>query len=297
MTLDIERTWAIVTGASEGIGEVFAQHLDQRQTHNVILVARTKAKLDKVAAGLVNVKSLVLVEDLSAPGSAERIVERTKDLRVSLLINNAGMAPGGNHEEIDFATIQRTIALNITVLTELMSLYLPIIKAEHEKLREQSKGTKYGLSGIINVSSMSAFTPIPSMALYSATKAYVLFLSESVYQEQRNIGCDLPIVCTLPGPCASEIWTKEGANKGGVLIPLDTCDHVVQATLSALDANRPLIIPGYLNNVAAFTTRFGPRSLVRFLSRRLMGQDQSLRDSKEVQDTFTKLRASKQQQK
>jgi short-subunit dehydrogenase len=204
-----------VTGASEGIGEAFAKHLDKRQTHNIVLVARTKAKLEKVASTFKYVQSKILVEDLSTPGSAEKVFEKTKvssegdyhfvhisqDLRVSLLINNAGIAPGGNHEELDFATIQRvswfpregkghpvltklsstnpissyitypqTIALNITVLTELMSLFLPFIKKEHEKLREKRKSSKFALSGIINVSSMSAFMPIPSMALYAATK-------------------------------------------------------------------------------------------------------------------------------
>jgi short-subunit dehydrogenase len=78
MTSSDDRPWAIVTGASEGIGEVFAQHLDKRETHNVVLVARTKAKLEKVASKLANVKSLILVEDLSAPGAAERVLEKTK---------------------------------------------------------------------------------------------------------------------------------------------------------------------------------------------------------------------------
>lgn len=123
----------------------------------------------------------------------------------------------------------QTIALNVTVLTELTTLFLPRLRDEQEKLRSQRKASKYELSGIINLSSMSAFMPIPSMALYAATKvsrelteivwmipltdifplqAYILSFTESVYQEHRNRGLDLPIVCSLPGVVASSIWEK-----------------------------------------------------------------------------------------
>jgi len=74
----MERPWAIITGASEGIGEAFAQHLDKRQSHNVILIARTKVKLEKVASNLKKVKSKIIVEDLSASGASERVLEKTK---------------------------------------------------------------------------------------------------------------------------------------------------------------------------------------------------------------------------
>lgn len=88
------------------------------------------------------------------------------------------------------------------------------------------------------------------MLNFLCLQAYLLSLSESLYQEQRNNGFDVPIVCTLPGPVKSEIWTKEGASTGKLLIPMDTVEHVVAATLSALDSNRPLIIPGYLSKLA-----------------------------------------------
>lgn len=162
--------WAIVTGASEGIGVGFAECINERKTHNIILVARTKAKLESVAKKLTNVETKILVEDLSQSGAAERILDQTKDLKVSLLINNAGMAPGGNHEELALNTVQKTMALNMTTPAELMSLIIPSLKEVRESLRDEQKKTKYGLSGIINVGSMSAFFPIPSMALYAATK-------------------------------------------------------------------------------------------------------------------------------
>jgi short-subunit dehydrogenase len=170
MASKADRPWAIITGASEGIGVGFAECLDKRQTHNIVLVARTKAKLEGVAKKLVNVETRILVQDLSAAGAAEIILEKTKDLNVSLLINNAGMAPGGPHEDIAFSVTQRTMALNMTTPAELMSLIIPDLKKVRESLKEQQKKSKYGLSGIINVGSMSAFFPIPSMALYAASK-------------------------------------------------------------------------------------------------------------------------------
>jgi short-subunit dehydrogenase len=207
-TMASTRPWAIITGASEGIGVGFAECIDKRQTHNIVLVARTKAKLEAVAKKLTHVETRIIVEDLSKAGAAETILEKTKDLKVALLINNAGMAPGGNHEEVALETVQKTMALNMTTPAELMSLIIPELKEVRESLKEQQAKSKYGLSGIINIGSMSAFFPIPSMALYAATKAFLLSFSESLYQEQRNIGSDLPIICSLPGPVQSEIWTK-----------------------------------------------------------------------------------------
>lgn len=126
------------------------------------------------------------------------------------------------------------MAINIVSMTELFYRFLPRVKEQHRRLAQQQDRSKYGLAGIINLSSMSAFTPIPSMAAYAASKvrealisiktnerhvlnslllqSYVLFLSEAVYQEQRNEKCGVRIVCSLPGPTKTEIWTKVGAD-------------------------------------------------------------------------------------
>lgn len=195
MASKTDRPWAIITGASEGIGVGFAECLDKRQTHNIVLVARTKAKLEGVAKKLQNVETRILVQDLSAAGAAETILEKTKDLDVSLLINNAGMAPGGNHEEVAFSVVQRTMALNMTTPTELMSLIIPDLRKARESLKDQQKKSKYGLSGIINLGSMSAFFPIPSMALYAATKVGIVHCITERKKKRRAVR----LICPFTG--------------------------------------------------------------------------------------------------
>ncbi len=288
---DSVRPWALITGASEGLGKEFALQLAQRQTHNLILAARSQDKLAAVAAAISDqVECKVIKSDLSIAGAAETLDRETRNLEVALLINNAGVAFGGPFELMEYGDVQSLVSINIVALTELFHIFLQRIKQQHKKLSEQQKTSKYALSGIINLSSVAGFMPIPSMAVYAASKAFVLSLTESVYAEQRNEGCDLRIVVSCPGATKTEIWTKGGANDKGLLLPIGTKEHVCAATLAALDArDKPIIIPGYLNNISVASLRLAPRNLVRFLSRRLMGQDYALRDADEVKETLAKI--------
>lgn len=288
---DSSRPWALITGASEGLGKEFAVQLAQRKTHNLVLVARSEDKLAAVAKDVSDlVQCKVIKSDLSVAGAAEKLDKDTRDLDVALLINNAGIATGGSFESMPYKDVQALISINIVALAELFHFFLPRVKKEHQKFIEQQKHSKFALSGIVNLGSMSSFMPIPSMALYAASKAFVLSLTESVYAEQRNEGCDLRVVVSCPGVTKTEIWTKGGANEGSVLLPLGTKEHVCATTLAALDApNKPIIIPGYFNNLSIASLRVSPRSLVRFISRRMMGQDPVLRDADEVKATFAKL--------
>lgn len=283
--------WALITGASEGLGKEFALQLAQRKTHNLILAARSVDKLDAVSKDVSSlVQCKVIKSDLSVAGAAEKLDQETRDLDVALLINNAGVAFGGPFEDMLYKDVQSLVSINIVAVTELFHIFLQRIKKQHKKLSEQQKSSKYALAGIINISSMSAFMPIPSMALYAASKAFVLSLSESAYAEQRNEGSDLRIVVSCPGVTKTEIWTKGGAHEGSVILPLGTKEHVCATTLAALDArDKPVIIPGYFNNISIQGLRFAPRSLVRFLSRRLMGQDLSLREADEVKEAFARM--------
>ncbi|EST09103.1 Short-chain dehydrogenase/reductase SDR [Kalmanozyma brasiliensis GHG001] len=288
---DSARPWALITGASEGLGKEFAVQMAQRKTHNLILAARSVDKLNSVAKSVSDlVECKVIKSDLSVAGAAEKLDQDTRDLDVALLINNAGVAFGGPFEDMEYKDVQSLVAINVVALTELFHLFLQRIRKQHTKLKEAQKTSSYALSGIVNIGSMSSFMPIPSMALYAASKAFVLSLTESAYAEQRNEGSDLRIVVSCPGVTKTEIWTKGGANDKGLLLPLDTPQHVCAATLSALDArNKPVIIPGYFNNISIASLRIAPRSLVRYISRRMMGQDLSLRDADEVKETFAKL--------
>jgi uncharacterized protein len=290
------RPWALVTGASEGLGREFARQLAQRQTHNLIITARSEAKLQSLSKelqSLVEVK--VILADLSLTGSAKKLEEETKQYQVAILINNAGVAFGGQFEDMESNEIQTLLNVNIVNMTDLFYLFIPRIKKLNEEFAEKQKTSKYALAGIVNLSSVAAYMPIPSMAIYAASKTYIHSLSESVYQEQRNAGSTLRVVTSCPGTTKTEIWTKGGANEKGVRVPLDTPEHVCQATLKALDKqDKPIIIPGYFNNLMAFgSVRLTPRSWVRIISRRAMGQDPALRDAEEVKEAFAKLGRTK----
>lgn len=121
-----------------------------------------------------------------------------------------------------------------------------------------------------------------------------------MYQEQRNQKSKVPIVCCCPGPTKTEIWTKGGAHAKGVLMPMMSSKECIEITLRALDANRATIITGYMNNLMTFgAVRLTPRSLVRIIAHRAMGQDPALRDPDEVKSTWERLGriAPTQQQK
>lgn len=286
------RPWALVTGASEGLGREFARQIAQRQTHNLIITARSEAKLEtlsKELSSLVEVK--IILADLSVIGAAKKLEEQTKEYEVAILINNAGVAFGGQFEDMESSEIQTLLNVNVVNMTDLFFLFIPRIKKLNEEYAEKQKLSKHALAGIVNLSSVAAYMPIPSMAIYAASKTYILSLSESVYQEQRNVGSTLRIVASCPGTTKTEIWTKGGANEKSVRVPLGTPEHVCQATLKALDKqDKPIIIPGYFNNLMAFgSVRLTPRSWVRIISRRAMGQDPALRDADEVKEAFAKL--------
>ncbi|SJX63678.1 related to short-chain dehydrogenase/reductase [Sporisorium reilianum f. sp. reilianum] len=288
---DSERPWALITGASEGLGKEFALQLAQRKTHNLILEARSEGKLDSVAQAVSDqVECKVIKSNLSVAGAAEKLDRDTRNLDVALLINNAGVAFGGPFEDMEYADVQSLVSINVVAVTELFHIFLRRIKEQHKKLSDKQKTSEHALAGIVNISSMSGFMPIPSMALYAASKAFVLSLTESVYAEQRNEGCDLRVVVSCPGTTKTEIWTKGGASEKSVVLPIGTKEHVCATTLAALDArDKPVIIPGYFNNISIASLRVAPRRLVRFLSWRLMGQDPSLRDADEVKEAFAKM--------
>lgn len=166
-----DRPWALITGASEGLGAEFARQIAQRQTHNIIITARSEAKLQALAKQLNEyVECKVITADLSAAGSAEKLNEQTKQYDLALFVNNAGIAEGGNFESMDFPALQRLMAVNMVTFTELFYLLLPRVKQQHKRLEEQQKQSKHSLSGIINLSSTAAYMPIPSMAVYAASK-------------------------------------------------------------------------------------------------------------------------------
>jgi short-subunit dehydrogenase len=239
---------ALVTGASAGLGVEFARQLSERG-HRLVLAARRKERLDSLAAELGNARTVEI--DLSRPGAAAELIENVRKAgeAVDLLVNNAGFGLHGRFDRAEPERLRQMVGLNCGALTELCRAVLP-------EMMERRSG------GILNVASTAAFQPGPGMAVYFATKAYVLSLSEALHEEVRRFGVRVTALC--PGPTRTEFGEVAGfgGNRTVDRLSMDA-GRVVRSGLEALDRNRAVAITGALNKMGAFSTRFAPRALVR----------------------------------
>jgi short-subunit dehydrogenase len=238
----------LITGASAGLGVDFARQLGQRG-HRLVLVARRKDRLDTLAAELGNARTIDL--DLSEPGAVDRL---TADLaahgeQVDLLVNNAGFGLTGLFTQLDGQRQRQMIDLNCGALTELAHAVLP-------GMIERKSGA------ILNVASTAAFQPGPGMAVYFATKAFVLSFTEALHEEVKRHGVTVSALC--PGPTATEFGEVAGFGPSNLLgkIAADS-PSVVRAGLEGLEKGKAVIIPGLMNKSTAQAHRFFPRSWVR----------------------------------
>jgi len=239
---------ALVTGASAGLGVEFARQLSKRG-HRLVLVARRKERLEKLAKELGNARAVAI--DLSKANAAAKLIVdlEEKGEVVDLLVNNAGFGLIGRFAELDAKRLRQMIDLNVGVLTDLCRAVAP-------GMIERESG------GIINVASTAAFQPGPKMAVYFATKAFVLSFTEALHEELRPNG--IKVSCLCPGPTHTEFGEVAGFGGNGMF------DHVamgpvevVEKGLAGLDKNRAVVVPGWMNKVTAASNRFAPRSVVR----------------------------------
>jgi short-subunit dehydrogenase len=239
---------ALITGASAGLGVEFARQLSRRG-HRLGLAARRKDRLDALAAELGNARAVAI--DLSAGGSAEKLVadiERSGET-IDILVNNAGFGLHGRFDKADPKRLRQMIDLNCGSLTELCRVVAP-------GMIERRRGR------ILNVASTAAFQPGPGMAVYFATKAYVLSLSEALHEELRRFGISVTALC--PGPTRTEFGDVAGFKTKKILQRFFMeAEPVVRQGLDALERNKAVEIAGTLNAIGAFSTRLVPRSLVR----------------------------------
>ncbi len=253
MNLYKEKT-ALITGASTGIGAAFAKALAAAGTH-LILVARSEEKLRALASQLTNqyaIRAEVIVADLSRVGATHKVFEETQQhgLTVDILINNAGFGTYGPFETLDAEREQQEIQLNIATLVDLTHAFVPSMIARHQ-------------GAIINIASLAAFQPIPNMAVYAASKAFVLSFSEALWAEYRTKG--IRILALSPGETATEFFHELGSGYDTPLGNAQTPEQVVQVGLRALEQGRPSVISGKqnaLNMQVANVFRFFPRGLV-----------------------------------
>ena len=241
----------LVTGASSGIGEAFARNLANRGA-NLILTARSEDKLRQIAKELSEKHAIqidVLPGDLSHPDTPQQLWAQVQSasLSVDVLINNAGVGKCGPFLDYDYRSYQDMLNLNIKALVGLTHLFLP------EMLKK-------GDGGVINVASTAAFQPIPYLSTYSATKAFVLGFSESLWGEYRERGVTVLALC--PGNTSTNF--AEAANADVTrMTRAETPETVVEAGLKAFLKGRNYVIPGRrVNYLLANLSRLLPRRRV-----------------------------------
>lgn len=245
----------LITGASAGLGVQFARQCRQRGDE-LVLVARRKDRLETLAAELGSAH--VVAADLARPEAAAKLLADVAalGLEVETLINNAGFGAAGTFVEAPPERLLEMIDLNVRSLTELCRLALP-------PMLERGRGF------ILNVASTAAFQAGPYSAVYYATKAYVLSLSEALYEEAKGRGVHVSALC--PGPTATEFFEVAGSPNGRLAKMATDPKAVVAAGLAGLARNKPIVIAGVANKVGAFGTRLMPRSVTRRIVASLKG--------------------------
>jgi short-subunit dehydrogenase len=239
---------ALITGASAGLGVEFARQLSARG-HRLVLIARRKERLESLAKELGNARAVAI--DLSKANAAVKLMADLNDAgeEVETLVNNAGFGLIGAFAELDAKRQRQMIDLNVGTLTDLCRAVAP------QMVKRKS-------GGILNVASTAAFQPGPRMAVYFATKAFVLSLSEALHEELKPHG--VRVTCLCPGPTHTEFGEVAGFGGNGLFDRLAMeSPEVVKAGLDGLDRNLAVVVPGLMNKVGAASTRFAPRSVVR----------------------------------
>jgi len=238
---------ALITGASSGLGAEYARQLAARGS-NLVLVARRADRLEELAAELRAAHAVtvtVVAQDLSLPGAGATLAGelRSRDIHVTSLINNAGFGNHGLLHESDAARLQDQISLNVLALVDITRAFIDDLRA--------------GAGVLVNVASTAAYQSLPRMAVYGATKAFVLSFTEAIWGEARDT--DLRVLAISPGATRTEFFdiAGQGAQVGG----MQTAEQVVGLTLSTLDRRSPppSIISGFANRVAPLAARFVTR--------------------------------------
>ncbi|WP_134700570.1 SDR family oxidoreductase [Ammoniphilus sp. YIM 78166] len=249
-------SFVLITGASNGIGYELAKHF-ARNGYALVLVARNRKKLEELAQELESMygtKSHILVKDLSIPGTPLEIAEelQQKALPIEILVNNAGFGLYGLFSETEAKETLDMIQVNISSLTHLTRLLLPEMMS-----RKSGK--------ILNVASTASFQPGPLMAVYYATKAYVLSFSEALANELEPYGITVTALC--PGPTATGFEQRAGF-RASKLFKGMSAEQVAVIGYEGLQQGKTVVIPGLKNWLLASSVRFIPRRVITKIIRR-----------------------------
>ncbi len=251
-----DRETALITGASGGIGlelaRVFAEH-----GFDLIIVARRESELEALAErcrSSAGIRVQVMPMDLLVPEAPAKLVQQIEDcgLDVDVLVNNAGLMDMGGFTEIEIDRHERLLQLNVIVLTSLSRRLLPSM-------------IRRGRGRILNVASTSSFQPVPSMALYAASKAFVLSLSESLSEELKGTGVTVTALC--PGITKTEMYDRaHDQHASARSVPgflLSDVEAVAREGYEACVAGRAVVVPGLANQLLAGAVGLYPRWIVR----------------------------------
>lgn len=254
----------LVTGASSGIGREFSRQLAARGC-GLVLVARREARLEELADELRSAYGVavhVVATDLSVPGSGGQLAEDVDRLGVTVtsVVNNAGFATTGPFHDEDPDRLHQEIALDVTAVVDICRAYLGPLRAS-------------GDGFLVNVASVAAYQSTPLLAVYGATKAFVLSFTEALWVESRGTGLRVMALC--PGATRTEFFDVSGG-EGARGVRVYTAEEVVTTAMRELDRERtpPAVIVGRLNRLLVFVSRhFASRTLVAKVAGRMVASD------------------------
>ncbi|OBH14226.1 hypothetical protein A9X03_23465 [Mycobacterium sp. E1715] len=246
---------AVITGASSGLGAIFADQLAQRGM-SLVLAGRDEARLNAVAQRVGQQVELV-VGDLSIPAGVDALVARLAGREIDVLVNNAGFGTYGRFAEVDAGREHELVAVNVDALVRLTHAVLPGMLARRR-------------GGILNVASTIAFQPGPYQATYGASKAFVLSLSQALWAETRGSGVTVTALC--PGPTRTGFVDALGSDVSHTAIyrRLAAPEPVVAAGLRALDRGRAVVVPGWRYRAMTTGSRLMPGWVSALVSGRML---------------------------
>lgn len=254
----------LITGASKGIGKELANIFAENNC-NLVLVARSGDKLKSLKEQLETqypISVEIIEQDLSITGAAEELYQRVKSkgLTVDFLVNNAGFGDYGLFADTPFEVYQEMITLNVISLTHLTHLFV-------QEWRQSNRKGK-----ILNISSTAAYQPGPMMAVYFATKAFVLHFSEAVGNELKKNHITITTLC--PGPTTTHFGEVSKMNASQLVknVKIANAREVAQLGYKSMMKGKPVVIHGAMNKLAPFAIRFIPRNWVTKLSAKVMRQ-------------------------
>lgn len=248
--------YTLVTGASMGIGMAIAADFASRG-ENLVLVARSKERLEAIAAelsGTFGVEVKVCVEDLGQPGAPGRVFAycREQGIPIDRLVNCAGFSHTGSFIRIPQEELHQMAMVNMVALADMTRLFLP-------PMLERKQGS------VVNIASLAAFQGVPGMGLYSATKSFVVTLSEAIAEEIRGSGVRVFAVC--PGFIDNaNFYSRAGHDRKRILVPISAPEVVVRAVRRGLDSASTVVMPTIFDRLMVFTQRFLPRRPVIWLA-------------------------------